>query len=122
MWNRYLSDPEDEAVRESVVKRFEYTYESSLKMLRRTLARDMGSTEEVLPMSFVEVIRAAWAKGLLREDVIAWKQFRENRNRTSHMYGEESAIEVCSATPRFLAEAKFLLSQLEKRNDDDPLD
>jgi len=118
MWNRYLSDPEDEAVRESVVKRFEYTYESSLKMLRRQMQQDLGTSTS----SFSEVIRWGWTEGLLSEDLAMWKQFRENRNRTSHMYGEENVIEVCAEVPRFLAEAKFLLSQLEKRNDDDPLD
>jgi len=118
---RYESDLEDDTLIDALIKRFEFTYELALKMLRRVLARDLGSGT-VEPMSFVEVIRAAWSKGLLSEDVTIWKRFRENRNRTSHTYNEANAIAVCAEIPRFLAEAKFLLSQLEKRNDDDPLD
>jgi len=120
--NRYMSDPEDNAVSDSLVKRFEFTYELAFKMLRRALQRDLESAEAVAMMSFAEVIRWGWSRGLLSEDVTGWKQFRRNRNRTSYMYDEANAIGVCEETPRFLAEAKFLLSQLEKRNDDDSLD
>jgi len=115
---RYESDLEDDTLIDALIKRFEFTYELALKMLRRQMQQDTGASTS----SFSEVIRWGWTEGLLGEELDIWRQFRENRNRTSHTYNEASAIAVCAEIPRFLAEAKFLLSQLEKRNDDDPLD
>jgi len=117
--SRYQSEPDDLVVRDSLIKRFEFTYELAYKMLRRQLSLDVTSPERVAAMTFGESVREGWARGLLKEELATWKQFRESRNRTSHTYDEVSAQEVCAVIPRFLAEAKFLLSQLEKRNEDD---
>ena len=37
------------------------------------------------------------------------------RSKTSHTYDEDIALEVVAAIPVFLAEAKYLRDQLEKR-------
>jgi len=118
----YESDTDNLVVRDGVVQRFEFTYELAYRMLRRALQRDMGSAEVVEQMTFAEVVRSGWSKSLLREELPVWRDFRKKRNLTSHTYNQANAEAVYAVVPRFLAEAKFLLSQLEKRNDDDPLD
>ena len=44
-----------------------------------------------------------------------WKRYREMRSRTSHAYDEEVALGVVEGIPAFLAEAQFLLQQLQGR-------
>jgi len=116
---RFAKEPEDLMLRDAILHRFEVTYELALKVLRQRLKLDLGSSEAVATASFSELIRLGWVKGLLFEEVAIWRSFRRNRFLAEE---ESNAAAVCAEIPRFLAEAKFLLSQLEKRNDDDPLD
>jgi len=119
---RCAQEPEDAQLRDGLIQRFEFTYEMAFHLLKRAVERSASSQEVVGSLDFGEVVRQGWNLGLLREGVAAWRSFRQRRNVMSHTYNEANAIEVCAEIPRFLAEAKFLLSQLEKRNDDDPLD
>jgi len=115
-------EPEDAQLRDGLIQRFEFTYEVAFNLLKRCVEHSASSKEVVSNLDFSEVIRQGWELGLLREEVGVWRSFRRRRNVMSHTYNEANAIEVCAEIPRFLAEAKFLLSQLEKRNDDAPLD
>jgi len=119
MVTRFENEPGDLMLRDAILHRFEVTYEFALKVLRQRLKLDLGTSDPVMTASFSELIRLGWAKGLLSEEVAIWRSFRRNRFLAEE---EENAEVVCAEVPRFLAEAKFLLSQLEKRNDDDPLD
>ncbi|KXU34620.1 hypothetical protein AXK11_08130 [Cephaloticoccus primus] len=114
---RYNSDPEDDALRDASVKRFEYTYALALVFLTRYLEEEAPISKTAGSMDFAELIRQAWALGLLREEVAVWRDFRLKRNLTSHTYDQSNADEVCAVIPRFLAEARFLYSQLKKRSD-----
>jgi len=116
---RFAKEPEDLMLRDAILHRFEVTYELALKVLRQRLKLDLGSSEAVATASFSELIRLGWANGLLCEEVAIWRSFRRSRFLAEE---ESNAATVCAEIPRFLAEAKFLLSQLEKRNDDDSLD
>jgi len=118
---RCEQEPEDAQLRDGLIQRFEFTYEVAFNLLRRCVERSASSEEAVKNLDFSEIIRQGWDLGLLHEEVSAWRSFRQRRNIMSHTYNEANAITVCAEIPRFLAEAKFLLSQLEKRNDDDPL-
>ena len=54
-------------------------------------------------------------QGLLLGNWNDWKRYREMRSRTSHAYDEEVALGVVEGIPAFLAEAQFLLQQLQGR-------
>jgi nucleotidyltransferase substrate binding protein (TIGR01987 family) len=108
-------EPTDEQIRDGLIRRFEFTYELSHKMLRRYLKETAGSPDEIERMAFADLIRTGNAQGLLRGDWPAWRRFRELRARTSHTYDDTVASQVVSAIPAFLDEAVHLYAELQRR-------
>lgn len=108
-------DPGNAFIRDSVVQRFEFTYEMSHKMLRRYLDMTSPDPEEVARMSFQDLIRTGSEQGLLRSDWERWRQWRQARGITSHTYDEAKARQVISVLPEFLEEARHLCGQLRER-------
>lgn len=103
--------PEDKFIRDACIQRFEYSYELSHKMLRRHLeASEPGGVAE---LSFPQMIRLGYARGVLAQSWDEWKLFREARNATSHAYDERKAEEVLAQLPAFAAAAKHMAQRLE---------
>jgi len=121
-WQRYQQDTSDTQIRDGLIQRFEFTYELSVKTLRRYFEQTADSWARVRAMSFDNFIRHAWDAGLLNEEIKTWRLFREKRNITSHTYHEEKAIEVCAIIPAFLAEAKYLHAAIHARQSHEPAD
>jgi hypothetical protein len=67
-------------------------------------------------MPFGDLIRTGNEQGLLLSDWSNWKRYREMRSKTSHTYDEGIALQVVAGIPGFLAEARYLLEQLQRRN------
>lgn len=111
---RALEKRKDEFVRDSVIQRFEYTYELSWKLLKRYLETAEGS-QSVDPLSRKELYRLAAEKGLV-DDVEAWFQYHRVRNETSHADNEPKAEEVYAIAAQFAHSAAQLLSRLEQRS------
>jgi nucleotidyltransferase substrate binding protein (TIGR01987 family) len=105
-------------IKDSVIQRFEYTYELSHKMLKRFLEQSQFNKPNIDEMSFSQIIRAANEKGLLLCNLEEWIKYREKRNITSQTYDEAKADEVIAITPNFLKEAEFLLKKLEEKIED----
>jgi len=105
----------DDMLRDSVIQRFEYTYELCWKMLKRRLKLDVPSPEAIDEMSFREMIREGAERGLI-DDPLAWFNYREKRNLTSHTYDAEVAQDVYQAALTFLTDAGNLLARLRIRN------
>ncbi len=105
----------DDMLRDSVIQRFEYTYELCWKMLKRRLKLDAPSPEAIDEMSFREMIREGAERGLV-DDPVAWFHYREKRNLTSHTYDEDVARDVYQAALAFLTDAQNLLAELKNRN------
>ena len=106
-----LDFDESGMVRDSIIKRFEFTFETAWKACYRWLrARDVDVDEEpfaVLPRAF---------QNRLIADEAMWSDIRKARNKTSHAYNEKVAIEVAAyargvAAPAFHA----LLATLKAR-------
>jgi nucleotidyltransferase substrate binding protein (TIGR01987 family) len=108
-----LAQPEDAFIRDSVIMRFTYTFESGWKAAYRWLrARGVDVDEgafEVIPEMF---------KRQLITDAAAWGELRKMRNRTAHTYDEAVALQVAAFARadgvRLLAE---LLAVLKARAD-----
>ena len=98
--------------RAASIQAFEFTFEISIKMLRRQLA-DMLSSAEVEQLSFRDLLRAGAEKGLI-DDPAAWFRFREMRNLSSHSYDESKAAQIAATLPEFASRAKSLLDALAK--------
>ncbi|HSQ97397.1 MAG TPA: nucleotidyltransferase substrate binding protein [Rickettsiales bacterium] len=111
----YQKDISNTFVRDSVIQRFEYTYELSIKMLKRYLEMTASSNDEIDLMSFNDIIRKGNVKGLLNSNLEEWNEYREMRNITSHTYKEEKAIKVVGIVDKFLYDAEFLLNTLKSK-------
>lgn len=101
--------------RNSVIQCFECTYELAWKMLKRQIEADSPSPEAVDAMSFRELIREGAERGLIQEPA-RWFAWREARNRSSHVYREDTAQVVYEAAQPFWQDASALLAALQERN------
>lgn len=112
-------DRQPEAVRRTliagVIQNFEFVYELSVKMVRRQLALEADSAEEVDQAGFREMLRMAAEKGLI-EDVAAWFNWRRMRNLSAHTYDQEKAEAVYRDVGTFVRDARALLAALEGRH------
>lgn len=86
-----LKRSEDDVVRDSIIQRFEFTFEMAWKTLFRYL---LLKGERVGAKAW-DVLPAAFEAGLL-DDAEAWDRMRDYRNDTSHEYNEVKAIEVAA--------------------------
>ena len=104
--------PSNDFVRDSVVQRFEFTYELSTALLRRFLKEYKVKQGDVYDLTFPSLIRAASEHGLLLHGWDRWIDYRKARNSTSHAYDEEKAKLATDLAPAFLEEAEYLYNRL----------
>ena len=112
---RYAKDTTDDAIRDSVIQRFEFTYAITLKTLRKYFIERAFIVDDVNQMSFNDMIRTANQLNLLKSNLEEWSKYRELRNMSSHTYDEEIAKKVVSAIPAFYEEIEFLLAKLKEK-------
>lgn len=85
-----LSLNETDIVRDSIVKRFEFSFEMGWKALYHYLdLRD----ERPASKKAVDTIPAAFENALIT-DVDTWNGMRQRRNDTSHEYDADKALEL----------------------------
>lgn len=112
---RAKKSPQDEEIRDSVIQRFEYSYELSWKMLKRQLEIDSPVPTSIDAMDFKTMIRESAQRGLLKNPE-AWFEYRRQRNITSHAYDEKKAMSVYETALIFIQDAKILLQNLKQKN------
>ena len=100
-------------LRSAVIQSFEFSYELSLRSLRRALVERSGSADRITELSFNDLLRAAADAGLLT-DPLSWRVWRELRNATSHAYDEAKAEAVARDAEAFCADAQALLVAMEQ--------
>jgi nucleotidyltransferase substrate binding protein (TIGR01987 family) len=105
----------NDLLRDGCIQRFEYTYELAIRMLRRQLESMAGSATEIEQLAYRDLVRMGAEKGLI-DDPLAWFDFRNKRNITSHTYDEEKAGIVYGILPEFAKKTRFLVSRLEQYN------
>lgn len=98
-------------LRAGAIQAFEFSYELSIKMLRRQLS-EIESPEEIKRLSFRDLIRSGAESGFI-DDPTHWFQFREFRNMTSHTYDEKLASKIYEILPLFVGKAGDLLEKLK---------
>ncbi len=99
-------------LRSAVIQSFEFTYELSVRMLRRVLIERSEAADLVADLSFNDLLRKA-ADASLVADPEPWRAWREMRNATSHAYDETKANQVATGAIRFAEDAAALLGALE---------
>lgn len=110
---RYEKDSLDDAIRDSVIQRFEFTYSIAIKTLRKYFLERAFVVEDVNQMSFNDMVRTANQLNLLKSNLEIWTEYREMRNLTSHTYDEVIAQKVVSIIPQFYEEILFLINNLK---------
>ena len=103
--------PADLLARDGCIQRFEYTYELSVKFLRRQLEEMADSPGDIDALGYKDMLRLAAERGLVN-DAVLWFGFRELRNITSHAYDPDKAAQVFNGIPAFLTQAQALAAQL----------
>lgn len=85
-----LLQPEDEFIRDSIIKRFELCFETGRKAIRQWLVEqeeiDYAATKK-------EVMETAYRAALF-DDPDLWAQVVAARNDTAHEYDEAAALKV----------------------------
>lgn len=110
---RYYKEPEDDAVRDSVIKRFEFTYSTALSTLRKYFISKAFVIEDINGMTFNDMVRTANQLNLLKSNLEKWTDYRQARNMTSHAYDECIALKVIEIIPDFHNEMLFLIRKLK---------
>ncbi len=111
MWTAYQDTTskrtllEQEAIQDSLVKRFEYTIEMSWKSCKRHLSEE--GFVEARTGSPKSIIRLAAEAGII-DDVDSWISYINARQSTSHDYSEEKADKVLKLVEALYRSAKQL--------------
>lgn len=99
-----------ELYRNSLVKGFEMTIEQSGKLLKKSLTPYFSSKRAIDTLTFKDIFRQAHKHSLLTEDETnRWMKYRDNRNNTTHDYGQAFAEETLVLIEDFLIDAKNLM-------------
>lgn len=115
-FERSLTVPDDLEVRDACIQRFEYTFELSIKTIKRYIEQEMPIKESVDQINYRDLLRITFEIGLI-DEIDKWFQYREARNQTSHAYDENKARIVYEILPDFIKNADFLIAQLKSRLD-----
>lgn len=100
-----------EYIADACVKRFEYTVETSWKMMKKYLKLEYGKEDKELTMN--NIFRLMEGYGFIKswED---WRNYYDRRNDTSHEYNQEKAQEIFNWIDKLVDDSSFLYEQLAK--------
>lgn len=106
-----LYDGKDDIIRDSLIQRFEFTYELTHKALKEFM-KYLGVT---LENSFPRTIyKKAYVNNLISDDKV-WINLLEDRNKTSHIYNEKLADEIAkNIVDKYVNAIGELVDNLEK--------
>ena len=104
--------------RAACVKEFELVLEQSGKLLRKRLAAWFASNRQADRLQFKDLFRHAARHDLIAPDAVErWLRYRDNRNHTTHDYGEGFAESTVRLLPDFVKDATALADMIERTND-----
>jgi nucleotidyltransferase substrate binding protein (TIGR01987 family) len=98
-----------EYIEDACVKRFEYTVETSWKIMKKYLKLEYGKNEKELTMN--NIFRFMEGYGLIKSWE-KWRYYYDKRNDTSHEYNKEKANEILTIINDLTEDAQFLYNQL----------
>jgi nucleotidyltransferase substrate binding protein (TIGR01987 family) len=105
-----LEQPENEFMRDSIIKRFELCFETARKAMRQWLVEQDELTAESTKKAVME---AAFRTGLVK-DADLWTELGAARNDSTHEYDKHKAQAIAALVrSRAAAEFEALLARLE---------
>lgn len=106
-----LYDGKNDIIRDSVIQRFEFTYELTHKTLREFMKYSGVTLENSFPRT---IYKKAYVNNIISDDSV-WISLLEDRNSTSHIYNESMADEIADRIVNMYVKAvKELVDNLEK--------
>jgi nucleotidyltransferase substrate binding protein (TIGR01987 family) len=101
-----LARPEDPIIRDACIQRFEFTFEMAWRAIQ-----ERARAEGLDCVSPRDCFRTGFRLGLVGQDP-RWLAMVEDRNRTTHLYDEETARKVYRALPGYVELLRGLLTRL----------
>lgn len=104
-------DGQNDMIRDSVIQRFEFTYELTHKTLQELMKYEGVTLENTFPRT---IYKKAYANGLIKDEKL-WLNLLEDRNKTSHMYSESLANEIAKHIKEsYLGAIQLLVEEISK--------
>ena len=97
-------------IKDSCVKRFEYTYETAKKIMNKFLKKEYDKTEKELSIN--NIFREMFALGLI-ENFENWVDYRELKNISDNEYNIENSNVIISKIPAFITNTAYLINKLD---------
>ncbi len=102
---------------DSCVKRFEYTLETAIKLMRKILKDEYIKEEADLTIN--NIFRLMDSYGFIHS-WNNWKEYYKQRNNTAHEYNIEKSRELIKIIPNFIEDCEFLIQKLEDKFQQEP--
>ena len=109
-----LPEVTQDAVAESVLRRFKMCYDCMWKTLKRYLVEELGVADA--PNSPKPILRLAFENYLLASSLERWLTYAEHRVGTSHDYSLSKADDCLAATGDFIADATALYETMPEHD------
>jgi len=113
-WAIYQSDLDKtmkNIVADSCIQRYEYTMETSWKIMKRFLKLEYGKSDVELTINNIFRFMAGYE---MITDWENWRNYYAHRNDTSHEYNPEKARELLESIPCFIKDVEYLIFSFEK--------
>ena len=94
-----------------LIKKFEYTYSTAVTTLDKFLKTQGDDPAKFEDMSFKDKLCVAADRNLII-DPQNWIDWRDLRNRTSHLYQHEQLLVIIPKIEAFIADVEFLLQRM----------
>ena len=98
-------------IKDACVKRFEYTYEASKKIMNKYLKKEYDKTEKDLSIN--NIFREMYGLDLIN-NFENWVNYRTKRNSTSHEYDEKQANTIIDIIPSFIEDVDYFVNRLSE--------
>ena len=99
-----------EFIKDSCIKRFEYTYETSKKIMNKFLKKEYDKSDKELTIN--NIFREMYNLDFI-QNFENWNEYRIKRNNTSHEYDDNLSYEIIEILPNFINDVNYLITNLE---------
>ena len=115
----YKSEEYDEKysdyILDSCVQRFEYTFETVWKTMKRYLKLYFHKPENDLSMNNIFRYMESYGFAKSWEN---WRDYYKERNNTSHEYDIEKSRELIKIIPDFIEDVEYFIKKFDEAKDD----
>ena len=99
-----------EYIQDSCVKRFEYTLETALKLMKKYLKFQYGKSESELTIN--NIFRFMEGYGLI-SSFAKWSNYYAQRNSVAHEYNFSKVRKLLLIVDEFIEDVEFLINKFE---------